>query len=110
MHKCCCIPTKHLLYVGELIHKIKFHNFKGLKSRVSIDFKKIIEEKNKIVKELRKEKYENVLKSLEYVEFIKGNAKFISKTEVEVNKETFKAEKFIIATGSSPFIPQIEGI
>jgi mercuric reductase len=105
-----CIPTKHLLYIGELIHKIKFHDFKGLKSRVSVDFKKIIEEKNKIVKELRKEKYENVLNSLEYVEFIEGNAKFISKTEVKVNKETFKAEKFIIATGSSSFIPQIEGI
>jgi len=96
-----CLPTKHLLYVGELMHKTRAHNS---------DFKKIIEEKNRLIEELRNEKYEEVLKSLPHVEFIEGSARFISQTEVKIGKNRYKAEKFIIAAGSSTFIPPIEGI
>lgn len=105
-----CLPTKHLLYVGELIHKTRAHNFKALNSSVSFDLKKIIEEKNKLIEKLRNEKYEEVLKNLSHVEFIEGDARFISQTEIKIGKNRYKAEKFIIATGSSTFIPPIEGI
>lgn len=56
-----CLPTKHLLYVGELIHKMKTHNLNGLRASVSFDFKTIMEEKDELVKEFREEKYEKVL-------------------------------------------------
>lgn len=105
-----CLPTKHLLHIGELIYKAKNHNFKGLDSSISFDFKTIIEEKNKLIEKLRNEKYEKVLKNLSDIEFIEGNAMFISKNEIKVNSEIYQAEKFIIATGSSTFIPSIEGI
>jgi mercuric reductase len=105
-----CIPTKHLLYIGELIHKAKENDIKGLSISASFDFNAIIEEKNELIKKLREEKYEEVLKGLPNVEFVEGNAKFISKSEIQVNGETYVADKFIIATGSSTFIPSIEGI
>ncbi|MFQ6088622.1 MAG: mercury(II) reductase [Candidatus Methanofastidiosia archaeon] len=105
-----CLPTKHLLYIGELIHKTRMQNFDGLKSSASFDFKTIIEEKDNLIERLRDEKYEKVLSSLSHIEFLKGNAKFISKNEIQMNGEIYTADKFIIATGSSTFIPSIEGI
>lgn len=51
-----------------------------------------------------------IQESLSHIEFVGNNAKFISEDEVEVNGEIYRADKFIIATGSSTFIPQIEGI
>lgn len=105
-----CLPTKHLLYIGEIIHKIKENNFNGLDFSVSFDFRTLIEEKNKLVDKFRNEKYEKVLSDLSHVEFVEGNIKFISASQVQVNNETYKANKFIIATGSSSFVLPIEGI
>lgn len=105
-----CLPTKHLLHVGEVIHRGKANNLKGLNTSVSFDFKRIMEEKNKLIDRLRDEKYEKVLNGLFHVKFIEGNARFISKSEIQVNGKIYNAAKFIIATGSSTFIPSIEGI
>ena len=105
-----CLPTKHLLYIGEFIHKIKERTFNGLNSSVAFDFRTLIEEKNKLVDKFRNEKYEKVLSGLSRVEFVEGNATFISASQVQVNNEAYKANKFIIATGSSSFVLPIEGI
>lgn len=105
-----CLPTKHLLHIGEFIHNIKEHKFNGLNSSVTFDFSTLIEEKNKLVDKFRNEKYEKVLSGLSHVEFVEGNATFISASQVQVNNETYKANKFIIATGSSSSILPIKGI
>lgn len=105
-----CLPTKHLLHLAELIHKTKTNNIKGIKTDVSFDFKTIIEEKDKLIERLRNEKYEKVLEELSYVEFIEGNAKFVSKSEIQVDGEIYSADKFIVAAGSSTSVPPIEGI
>ncbi|MHA1382637.1 MAG: mercury(II) reductase [Candidatus Helarchaeota archaeon] len=105
-----CLPTKHLLYISKLIHYAKYNNFDGLKISTSFNFKTIFEKKDELVTKLRTEKYEKVLNQLENVTFIEGNAKFVSKNEINTNKESYKANKFIIATGSSTIIPPIDGI
>lgn len=105
-----CVPTKHLLHIGELLHKIRRHNLKGLDLHASTDFKTIIEEKNKLIETLRNEKYEKVLKELHYIEFTKGNAELISKNKIKTNEQIYETNKIIIATGSSTFIPNIKGI
>ncbi len=103
-----CVPSKFLLKVGE-INYYKNHGYKGLEVISSIDFPAIINEKRDIVEKLRKGKYEEVINALG-ITLIKGKAVFISNNEVKVNGNYLKADKFIIATGSSPYIPPIEGI
>lgn len=104
-----CLPTKHLLYVGEVIHRTKAHDFKGLNTSVSFDFQTIMEEKDKLIEGLRSQKYEKVLKGLSHVEFIEGDAEFVAGTEIRVDGEIYKADRFVVATGSSPLVPAIEG-
>src|SRR5207253_9103524 len=74
------------------------------------EFNRIIEQKNQIVKGLRKEKYADVLRSLPSTRLFRGNARFVSRTRVKVDGINVDGRKFVVATGSSPRIPSIPGI
>ncbi|MBI3335865.1 MAG: FAD-dependent oxidoreductase, partial [Candidatus Portnoybacteria bacterium] len=93
-----CVPSKRLLYAGEVLHHAKHHGVAGVELEVkNFDFQKVVQDELSLVEKLRQEKYEKVLKNLEYVTAIEGKAKFVSQNEVEVNGEKLSAEKFIIA-------------
>ncbi|MFX1406709.1 MAG: mercury(II) reductase [Promethearchaeota archaeon] len=106
-----CVPTKYLLNIGDLIYESREQRFEGIKSSISINFQKVIEGKNNLIKQLQFDKYQNVLKKLPNVDLVEGNAKFLSNSKIQVdNQTTYQAKNFIIASGSSSFIPPINGI
>jgi mercuric reductase len=106
-----CVPSKTLLWAGEILHHAKNHGISGIELEVkNFDFQKVMQDELFLVEKLRQEKYEKVLKNLEKVAAIEGKAKFVSQSEIEVNGEKLSAEKFIIATGSTANVPAIEGI
>ncbi|HED37868.1 MAG TPA: FAD-binding protein, partial [Ignavibacteria bacterium] len=106
-----CLPSKILLHAGEILHTAKNHRVGGIELAVKeFDFNKVIHDEMEMVAMSRKDKYEKVLAHLEHITLIEGYAKFIGEKEVEVNGEKLSAEKFIIATGSTAIVPQIEGI
>lgn len=106
-----CVPSKTLLYAGEVLHYAKHHGISGVELEVkNFDFQKVVQDELSLIEKLRQEKYEKVLKNLEHVTAIEGKAKFVSQNEVEVNGEKLSAEKFIIAAGSTANVPPIEGI
>ncbi len=103
-----CVPSKHLLRVGE-INYYGSHGHTGLNVSSSLDFGSTINEKREIVENLRKGRYIDVIDALG-ITLVKGQAVFVSKDEVKVNGRILRSDKFIIATGSSPGILSIEGI
>lgn len=106
-----CVPSKTLLWAGEVMHRARNHGIPGIDIEVkNFDFEKVVQDELSLVEKLRREKYERVLENLEHVTTIEGKAKFGSENEVEVNGETLPAEKFIIAVGSTANVPPIEGI
>jgi len=106
-----CVPSKILLYAGEILHHVKNHGVAGVELEVkNFDFQKVVQDELALVEKLRKEKYEKVLKYLENVTILDGRAKFISPNEVEINGEKLQAAKFIIAAGSTANVPPIENI
>jgi len=106
-----CVPSKTLLWAGEVMHQAKHHGIPGLDFEIkNFDFATVVQHELDLVNKLRSEKYEKVLSNLENVTYLDGRANFISSNEVEVNGEQYSAEKFIIATGSTARVPDIEGI
>ncbi|VVB55490.1 Dihydrolipoyl dehydrogenase [uncultured archaeon] len=103
-----CVPSKHLLRVGE-INYYKNHGHAGLDVTSSLDFAVTITEKREIVDGLRKSRYIDVIDA-SGITLLRGQAVFVSKNEVKVNGRTLHADKFVIATGSSPHILPLEGI
>lgn len=106
-----CVPSKTLLHAAEIMYHSKHHGVPGIELEVkSFDFQKVVRDEIALVEQLRHEKYEKVLNNLEHVTAIQGKAKFVSKSEVEVNGERLSADKFIIAVGSTATVPPINGI
>lgn len=106
-----CVPSKTLLFASELIHHSKNHGIPGIKMNVSeFDFPKVMEDELHLVDTLRTEKYQKVLANLHYIEFVNGRASFISENAIRVNEETYEGTKFIIATGSTARLPDVEGV
>jgi mercuric reductase len=106
-----CVPSKNLLHAGELRYYDSNRDFPGIRpGRTTLDFRRIIEQKDQIVKGLRKEKYSDVLRSLPSAKLFRGEARFVSKTRVKVDGINVDGRKFIVATGSSPRILPIPGI
>lgn len=110
-----CVPSKHLLAVGDEHFYAQRPVFDALKNghKPAFDFKTAIGEKRRLVGALQESNYVDVLGSLQGIEYIKGRARFTSPTGVEVNGRTLTTEKFLIATGSRPSIlpfPGIEGV
>ncbi|MEM0373821.1 MAG: mercury(II) reductase [Sulfolobaceae archaeon] len=100
-----CIPSKRLLRIGEEYKLVR----KVIGENIYPDLFSVITDKDNLVRELRKEKYEDVISKYD-VEYIEGKAYFISPNAVKVNGKIIEGKKFIIATGSSPIVPEIPGL
>lgn len=98
-----CMPSKHLLALGDEVFYPQHPRSQALANghRPSFDFATAIREKNAVVAEARRRNYENVLDYLDTVTLVEGRARFVGEHSVEVNGETYEAEKILIATGSS---------
>jgi mercuric reductase len=105
-----CIPSKHLLGAGDILYSSKYPMYASISSCESkFDFTKTTADKDYLVKTLRKEKYYDVFDGLN-VDLIKGQASFVSEKQLKVNGKVIEADKYIIATGSSPSVPPTKGI
>jgi len=106
-----CVPTKHLIDVAKTYYTPKSNPFKGIElTQGKIDIQAIIEEKNKLLDELRKEKYWNVLEAYPSIEYKKGKGEFVKNGVIKVNGEEIRYHKAVITTGSRPSVPPIKGL
>src|SRR5690242_4549253 len=81
-----CVPSKRLLAVGDQFFRVANRPFLGLRLEDgwSADFRAVIRSKDRLVANLRKSKYADVLASLKDVEYVRGRAAFVSPREVKV--------------------------
>ncbi|WP_291635300.1 dihydrolipoyl dehydrogenase [Clostridium sp.] len=109
-----CIPTKALLQSAKLLHELKESDKFGIevKGNVEVNWAKVQSRKKTVVNTL----VSGVkgLLSINKVKVINGLGKFESKNSISVTSEDGNTQKVefdnvIIASGSLPFIPPIEG-
>jgi len=103
-----CIPSKFMLTLADY-HFYGNHNHPGIKVDSLFDLPRILAEKEALISRLTQKKADHLLTSLG-VEMIRGGAEFISDRELRIGDRIVASDRFIIATGSSPAIPPIEGI
>lgn len=107
-----CVPSKNLIRAGETAYHATHSNFEGIKPKgVDIDFAQVIKDKKKLVATLQGKKYMDVVSDFENLKMITGWAEFKdNKTIVVDGKTEYTSLKFIIATGATTNIPNIEGL
>lgn len=104
-----CIPTKCLLEKAAFIEKIKKNTQNGLFKEAGLySWKKIQEQKEATVKKLTGG-VGSILLSYG-IDVVKGTAVVTESGKISVDGQNYHADKIIIATGSSVFIPPVKGV
>lgn len=105
-----CVPSKTMLRAGEINYLAGHHPFDGLTTSAGpVHLQTLIEQKDVLVKKMRQQKYVDLIDDYGF-ELIHGEAKFVDEKTIEVNGTLLTAQRFLIATGASPAIPDIEGL
>jgi len=105
-----CIPSKIMIHSADVAETIKKSNLFGIKSKISsIDFRKITSRASNLVDKEAKEIEEAIIEDKNTTLF-KTGAKFVSYKTLKAGKEIIKGEKVIIAAGTRPLTPKIEGL
>lgn len=105
-----CIPSKAVLRASEVHHLAAHHNFAGITTRAAKpNLAALVDQKAELVTALRKEKYADLVEAYGF-DFIKGKARFTGPNALAVDERTLSADRFLIATGASPWAPPIPGL
>lgn len=112
---CCvnvgCVPSKIMIKAAQLAQQHRKNAFPAIKDNAPvIDRALLSSQLLSRVDELREAKYENIVRNNEDIKLVKGVAHFSSANTLNIKKEdgtidSLYADKFLIATGSCPYIP-----
>lgn len=106
-----CVPSKTLIRTANICHLMKNAEKYGLPRTdlKPVDFQPIADRIQSVISTIQKhDSKERFCKLGARVEF--GTPRFIDEHSVSLNGEIYSAKNWVIATGSSPFVPPIEGI
>ncbi len=111
-----CIPSKIMIRSAQMARYQTAHPFDGLSRQTpAVNRASLVAQQRARVEELRQSKYQSILDSNDRIRFLRGTARFVdastlSVTDGEGNVQKVTADFFIIATGSSPLVPDIPGL
>jgi mercuric reductase len=104
-----CLPSKNLIEAAKIVHDARYPRYPGLTpAKIDIDFRKLVEQKDDVIHGYRKKKYESLTGGQFTIE--QGHVRFVDEHTVEVDGKRLIGEKILVATGSRPVIPKIEGL
>ncbi len=106
-----CLPSKNLIDAALLVHESRNPRYSGLTTDgqgLRVDFRELISQKDEVILDYRKKKYDGLLGGRFSV--VEGTARLVDAQTVEVDGRRLSGERILIATGSRPSIPDIEGL
>jgi dihydrolipoamide dehydrogenase len=103
-----CVPTKALLFSASRYRIARASGHFGVRGTATFDWAAAMARKDAIVKQIVE--HDQRLYKEEGIELIEGDARFINELSVEVSGRELRAERFVIATGSEPIVPDVPGL
>ncbi len=104
-----CVPSKALLSSAKTAQTIRDAKIFGLSANPKVHFSKVMSRIHSIIEKIEPHDSPKRFEKLG-VDVFFGSAQFISKHTIKITNQILRAKKFVIATGSSPFIPNIKGL
>lgn len=107
-----CVPSKALLYSGKVAALVKNLDKYGLSSSGHIDVNRsfVMDSVRKTVSEIYENEKPEAFTKLGITAIENASAQFVDANTIEVNGSKMTSRKFLIATGSSPAVPPIQGL
>ncbi|EKF20640.1 dihydrolipoyl dehydrogenase family protein [Nitratireductor pacificus] len=105
-----CVPSKALIAAGRQAHLMgQGGGFGVAPATADVDFRAVMKHVQQTIAAIAPNDSVERFTSLG-VEVIQEEARFIDRRTVVAGDRTIRARRFVVATGSSPFIPPIPGI
>src|SRR5216683_936411 len=105
-----CVPSKTQLRAGELFWRAGHQPFRGINTRAeAVDLATLVNEKDQLVKSLRREKYEDLIGDYGW-ELVRGEARFGDHLTLRVDDRAIQADGLVLSTGARPSVPPIPGL
>lgn len=105
-----CTPTKAMIRAAQAFHEAKNAVELGvIGSDPTLDLEKVSQRTVGIVEEFR-EGVRAGLEATENLDLIEAHARFAGEKEIEADGQRYTADTIIIATGTSPREPEVEGL
>ena len=105
-----CVPSKALLKVAQVVETIRHAHDYGIEAAAPyVDISKVNAAVQRAIDVIQPHDSRERFEALG-CEVITGSAQFKDSHSVVVNDRIIRAKKFVIATGSAPFVPPIAGL
>ncbi len=105
-----CIPTKILIHTADIVQTIKRSKEFGVESKLGkIAFKQIMHRAMDEVDSEAKD-IEESIKKADNIKIFKGRGAFTGPKTLKVGDSEISADSIVVAAGTRPTIPQIEGL
>lgn len=107
-----CVPSKTLIRAAEAQYRRSHHGFRGIPSTDGQpDWPTVRAEKDRLVAELRRAKYWDVLRAYPSITLFEERAALFPDRQVRLaSGRTITAGKIVVTTGASPWAPPIAGL
>lgn len=106
-----CLPSKNLIEAARIVWESAHPRYKGLKpAKMDFDFGELISQKQDVVHAYRDKKYQSIVYEEDKIKVFDGQARLLDNHTVLVGKQKISGDQILIATGTRPTVPQIEGL
>lgn len=105
-----CVPTKALLQAAEVYQTVlEAARFGTVVSGAKVDYRAVKRWKDLVVSRTGAAKGEAAFTE-DHITLIRGKAKFTDSHTIAIGEKTYRASRFLIATGSAVSVPPIPGL
>ncbi len=104
-----CVPSKTFLKSAHLNKQLKRNKDKGIEGSIDVSLDKVMMQVQQVIEDI---KYHDSVERFTAlgVDVVLGKASFVDVNTIAVNNELYQAKKIVLACGTSPKIPDIEGL
>lgn len=106
-----CVPSKTLIEAARLFYQFRNHAPKvGIYAdNIRLDFKKLMAHKDNVIADINRDESDESFEEAG-IHIIKGRASFLGPHQLQVNGTTYSAERFVLAQGTDPLVPDVAGL
>ena len=105
-----CVPSKALIACARAVRDAKTADRFGVRAEgISVDFPRVMDRVRDVQRRIEPHDSPERFRSLG-VDVIHGTARFVGHRSIRVDARTIDAKRVVIATGSKPAIPPIDGL
>lgn len=105
-----CVPSKTLIEAARLYWQIRHAQRVGIHvDGLRLDFGELMAHKDRVISDINRDESDEAMTDVG-IALARGHAAFVDPHTLSVGNERFAGERFVLAQGTDPFVPPLDGL